>query len=362
MLRSTEDESDRVGTSRLRHAAERAGRPDRFDPRGSGWSVLRPNRVGAICGPTPRHARGFVFFVSLCALLLASQAHARAACEVRQRAEVPFTAAGGQLLVPLVVNGTTANFVMDTGAERSLVTPDAVQRLGLTLDQWVGTTMHGVGGVVEHQNADPRSLTLGGVTLQRHTITHDTSLTVGPLPETAAGAPLDGLLGRDFLSVFDLQLDMVTHRLTLYDVQGCSGRFLPWTSPYASVPVMTPMTHALILTIAVDSHRLTALLDTGASTTVIALPGMIKLGLTGDSLAGDQASTARGVGRQSPEMHRHRFGSLQIGSETESNPMLWVAPVRLTPIVDALLGADWLAMQRRVWLSFATSQVFFQRQ
>jgi hypothetical protein len=61
-------------------------------------------------------------------------------------------------------------------------------------------------------------------------------------------------------------------------------------------------------------------------------------------------------------MHRHRFGILQIGSETESNPMLWVAPVRLTPIVDALLGADWLMAQRRVWLSFATSQVFFQRQ
>ena len=34
------------------------------------------------------------------------------------------------------------------------MTPDAVQRLGLVLDQWVGTTMHGVGGVVEHQNAD----------------------------------------------------------------------------------------------------------------------------------------------------------------------------------------------------------------
>jgi hypothetical protein len=27
------------------------------------------------------------------------------------------------------------------------------------------------------------------------------------------------------------------------------------------------------------------------------------------------------------------------------------------PIVDLLLGADWLA-QRRVWLSFATRQVF----
>ena len=360
MVPSTEGKGERAGTQRLRHDAVRARRQDH--PRCTGWFAWRPDRVGPLRGRTQRSGTGLIVFVSLIAVLLASQSPVRAACEVQERAEVPFTATGGQLLVPLVVNGTPANFVMDTGAERSLVTPDAVRRLGLPLDQWVGTTMHGVGGVVEHQNADPRSLTLGGVTLQRHTITHDTSLTVGPLPEPGAGTPLDGLLGRDFLSVFDLQLDMAAHRLTLYNVQGCSGRFLPWTAPYASVPVVTPMTHALILPITLDSHRLTALLDTGASTTVIALPGMIKLGVTRESLAGDQASAARGVGRQSPEMHRHRFGILQIGSETESNPMLWVAPVRLTPIVDALLGADWLMAQRRVWLSFATSQVFFQRQ
>jgi predicted aspartyl protease len=295
----------------------------------------------------------------LFASLLGWQETAYAACELRERAEVPFTSTGGHLLVPLTVNGAGATFVLDTGAERSMVTPDAVQRLGIALDQWVGTTMRGVGGVVAHQNADPRSLALGGAELQRHTITHDTSLTVGPLPQMGPGAPTDGLLGRDFLSVFDLQLDMVAQRLTLYEVPGCSGRFLPWTSPYASVAAETPMTHALIVPIILDSHRLTALLDTGASASMITLPGMIRLGLTQESLAGDQAAATRGVGRQTPEMRRHRFASLQIGGVTQRDPVLWVASVRVTPIVDALLGADWLAMQQRVWISFATSQVFF---
>jgi hypothetical protein len=292
------------------------------------------------------------------AWLLACQATARAACEVSERAAVPFSLTGGHLVVPLTVNGGSANFVLDTGAERSMVTPDAVQRLGLTLDQWVGTTMHGVGGVVEHQNADPRSLTLGGIALQRHTITHDTSLTVGPLPQMAA----DGLLGRDFLSVFDLEFDLAAHRLKLYDVRGCSGRFLPWTQPYASITAEMPMTHELILPIILDGHQLPALLDTGASASMITLPGMIRLGLTQQTLAGDPGGAVRGVGRQAPEMRRHRFASLQIGSEKQRDPVLWVAPVRLGPIVDALLGADWLAMQRRVWISFATSQVFFTAQ
>jgi predicted aspartyl protease len=294
--------------------------------------------------------------------LLASPVIGRAACEMHARADVAFTLVGGHLLVPLTVNGLGATFVLDTGAERSMVTPDAVQRLGLTLDQWVGTTMRGVGGVVEHQNANPRSLKLGGVALQRRTITHDTSLTVGALPPMSVGVSIDGLLGRDFLSVFDLELDMAVQRLTLYDVAGCGGRFLPWTPPYASVQAETPMTHALILPITLDSHRLTALLDTGASASIIALPGMIRLGLTPAALAADPAAETRGVGRQTPEMHRHRFTSLQIGGVTQHDPWLWVAAVRVTPIVDALLGADWLAMQRRVWISFATSQVFFATQ
>jgi len=298
----------------------------------------------------------------LAAWLMALPTAARAACEVRERAAVAFTLTNGHLLVPITVNGVGATFVLDTGAERSMVTPDAVQRLNLTLDQWVGTTMRGVGGVVEHQNANPRSLILGGVALQRRTITHDTSLTVGELPQSRAGTPFDGLLGRDFLSVFDLQFDMAAHRLTLYDVLGCSGRFLPWTARYAAVSAETPMTHALIVPIILDSHLLTALIDTGASASMVLLPGMIRLGLTQASLAGDPAAGVHGVGRQTPEMHRHRFASLQIGGVSQRDPMLWVAPVRVTPIVDALLGADWLAMQQRVWISFATSQVFFTTQ
>jgi hypothetical protein len=295
----------------------------------------------------------------LAAGLLCLPAGARAACTLQQRATVPFAASGRQWVVPLSVNGTTAQFVLDTGAERSLVTPEAVHRLGLALDHWVGTTMRGVGGVVEHQNADPRSLTLGGLALQRHTVTHDTSLTVGALPQPAAAQPVDGLLGRDFLSVFDVELDMAAQRLTLYSVHDCSGRFLPWSMRYVAVPAETPMTHALVLPVALDGRRLRALLDTGASVSMLTLSGRIRLGLTPQLLRGDAAGTARGLGRQAPAMQLHRFASLQVGSEILRDPVLWVTPVRVAPIVDLLLGADWVGRQQRVWLSFATAQVFF---
>jgi hypothetical protein len=56
-------------------------------------------------------------------------------------------------------------------------------------------------------------------------------------------------------------------------------------------------------------------------------------------------------------MRRHRFAELRVGSETTRDPTLWVAPVHVVPVVDMLLGADWLGA-RHVWLSFATRQMF----
>jgi len=299
--------------------------------------------------------------VLICALIFAAwHGTGQAACTVAERGSVPFTLVRGRLTVPLEVNGIPATFVLDTGAQLSLVTPQAVQRLDLSRDRWVAATMHGVGGVVEHADADPRSMSLGGMQLRQATLARGISLTVGDLPGMGSATVVDGLLGRDFLSEFDLQFDTAARRLTLYDVHGCSGRFLPWRSPYFAVPAATVMPHLLVLPIALNGVRLTALLDTGSSSSLVTLPGMIRLGLTPQMLADDPVALVRGIGRQAPAMHQHRFESLQVGDETIRQPLIWVAPVRVVPFVDALLGADWLDEQRRVWISFATSTVFFQ--
>jgi Aspartyl protease len=295
-------------------------------------------------------------------LLMLSAAGARAACTVQDRGAVTFAPVANRILVPLTINDIDATFVLDTGAARSLVTPEAVRGLGLASDEWIATTMRGVGGMVEHPNADPRSLALGGVPLHRRTVTHDTSLTVGEMPGFAPpGLVVDGLLGRDLLSLFDLQFDIAAHRLTLYDVRECSGRFVPWNSNYVALPAEMPMTNAMVVPMSVDGRRLRALLDTGATSSLILAPGMFRLGLTPEIVAHDPGAVAHGIGPRAPQMHNHRFSSWRVGPELEPNPTMWVAQVRVVPIVDALLGADWLLAQRRVWVSFTTGQVFFER-
>jgi hypothetical protein len=297
----------------------------------------------------------------LCAapiLLLAAIATAQAACQVQAVGTVPIEMADGHILVTVRVNDTDATFILDTGAERTLMGDDVVRRLGLERDGWVASTILGLGGYEERPNALPRSLRLGNVALRRRTLTGDTSVTVGPLPvNQIAGHPIAGLLGRDFLSPFDLDMDLPDHRLTLYDVRGCGGGFLPWSMPYAAIPATTPIGAALVLQAEVDGRPLRALLDTGASSSLIVAPGIFRLGLTPAILARDPGGNGAGMGPAPVFMHRHRFAELRVGPVSTRNPVMWVAAAHVVPIVDMLLGADWLRT-RHVWVSFATKQLF----
>jgi Aspartyl protease len=296
--------------------------------------------------------------IALLLLCLLTPLAARAACAVQSKASLPLDVIGGTITLQVEVNGMTATLILDTGAQRSLVTQEAVQRLGLSRDQWVGTTMSGVGGIDRRPNANPRSLSLGGVPLVRRTLNHDTSMTVGILPRTRVGnRTIDGLLGRDFLSVFDLDLNVPDRRLTIYQVHDCAGRFLPWPDGYTAVPVATPAEDALILPVTLDGTPLHALLDTGASGSLLAAPGMFRVGLQAAALSADPSDQVSGLGAHVVTMHQHKFRSLLVGGQKIDGPVIWVAPIRLTPIVDMLLGADWLAA-RRVWISYATRQLF----
>src|SRR5690349_8266813 len=179
--------------------------------------------------------------------LLLIPAAARASCQVDPRTSVPVEAVSGNILVPVAVNDVPATFILDTGAERTLVAEDAVRRLGLERDSWVTSAVRGIAGIEERPNALPRSLRLGGIALRRRTLAEDTSVTVGPLSVNGTGRhSVAGLLGRDFLSPFDLDLDLPHHRLTLYDVHDCEAGFLPWKERYAAIPASTSVGAALV--------------------------------------------------------------------------------------------------------------------
>ncbi len=280
---------------------------------------------------------------------------ALAACQVEARASIAGSLAGGLVLVPVEINGVVEPFVLDTGAERSVVGLAAADRLKLARDEWVSTDIQGAGGIDRRRLGRPSSLSLGGLALRRRTVAADDSVVVGPIPDTVAGHPVAGLLGADFLSPYDLDLDIPAGRLTLYSVAGCVGRFLPWTGPYAALPAWRPVRNVMTLPMQVGGKALQAELDSGSATTTLTLPGMVQL-----ELAAGGADRVRGFGAGSLAVHTQRFPAVQVGSLPAAPADLAIAPVRTLRSVGALLGADWLAT-RHVWISWATDQVFVAR-
>ncbi|MDE2582149.1 MAG: aspartyl protease family protein, partial [Rhodospirillales bacterium] len=293
--------------------------------------------------------------------LCAAAARPAAACEVARAAVVPVVLRAGHPLVTARLDGQRASFILDTGAQRSLLTPEAVRRFRLKLDPWVGTTTIGIGGIERHRNAEVAELRLHGLALRQNTLLRGLSLSVGRIPTgQMGGAPVDGILGRDVLSAFDLSLDLGRRRITLYRVRDCRGRFLPWRRSYVPVPSLPGYRAVLGIPVHADGHVLRAMIDTGSTSALLSAAGMARLGLTQANLAREPMAEASGIGPRTLRVRVYRLGWLAVGASVATGVDVVAAPVVLTPVLDLLLGVDWLATHR-VWLSYATGQVFVAR-
>lgn len=290
------------------------------------------------------------------ACLLLSAHAAWAACQVSARRTVPLEMAGGLMLVSVAVNGVPVPFLLDTGAERTVIGNQAAMALKVARDEWVSTDITGLGGNERERLGRPASLSLGGVALRRRTLVADNSVVVGTIASEMAGHPIAGLLGQDFLSVFDLDIDPAHGRLTLYDVAGCVGDFLPWREPYSGMQAIRLVRNILAVPVRVDGEQLTAELDSGAQRSVLLAPGVQRLDRRHLGPQPDGPEQLRGFGAGSAGARLQRFGAIQVGAETISDMTLLLTQARTLRSVDMLLGADWLS-RRHVWISWATDQV-----
>jgi hypothetical protein len=203
---------------------------------------------------------------------------------------------------------------------------------------------------------------LGGIPLRRRGLSPKPSLSViaGIGPASPGPDRSDGLLGGDLLSFFDIDLDLPARQLTLFSVEGCAGRFLPWAGPYEAISIQLGMRSRTqpLVPVRLDGQPLLAVLDSGASASFVNLRGMRRLGLTTAMLANDPAMTAGVVGGM-VSGRLHRFVALQVGPVVMREPSLLTVPVP-TPIFDLLVGLD-VWRTHRVWISYATSQIFVAR-
>jgi Aspartyl protease len=342
-------------------------------------SLLLSGRPAALRGPAGgdprRHSQPFVIVrltLAAALLLLTGCAHTDRAlfgvgdCHLEKLGDTALEVNDGLDLVVVQVDGNPLRFVVDTGAETSLLSSSVAARLHLATDPEHGSRSWGIGGPIARFDVHTDNFVLAGLSLPIHHIAVG-DISVGGI----AGAP-DGLLGTDVLRWFDLDIDPASHRLTLYRGEPCWLNAPPWSEPavaLAGVQGMGPRKRpprALLVPITLNGITAPALLDTGSQASAVSLTLAEDAGASPTALASDRKITVGGAGPDTVVLPLHRFDTLQVGA--------WLAQDPVIPVLDlpqpgeqdpppphrpwkGIIGQD-LLVRHRLWISVTGWQVF----
>jgi len=118
-------------------------------------------------------------------------------------AVVPF-AAGAPVIIDAYLNGVALRLLIDTGADRTVISPAALVRAGVDAARGAPVRITGVTGSSSASLVAVQRLDVAGAQ-------------VGPLAVIAHAVPgdFDGLLGRDVLDAFTVTFHAAENRATL---------------------------------------------------------------------------------------------------------------------------------------------------
>lgn len=164
-----------------------------------------------------------VFVARLLTLILAACSMSAAPC--RAASEIPFTFRNGMIWLKVEVAGrsTPLNFLLDSGAGKTVVHLGTAQRLGLKLG--ARETVQGVQGRSAAYRIDSLAATVGSAPVPRDMLAFDLSSV-----SAESGSRIDGLLGADFFRDRVVQIDFAAQKVRLFDrSESCAigGQILP---------------------------------------------------------------------------------------------------------------------------------------
>ena len=267
------------------------------------------------------------------------------------RFDLPLMLAEGVPLVRLSLGRDDAVLILDTGAEATVISTKAADRLQLPRSMVYPRRLHGLDGGVVGGVVELPGLAAAGTPLP------SLGALVGPidLPKIGGVVP-DGLLGADILSDYDVDLDLAGNRVEL----SCSRVAPSWARPYSTIAANRSVHNRLFFWSTLDGKRVATIIDTGAQHSVVDTQAALAADAHSGASAGQPITSLRGIaGAGGMKARPYSFRELVIGGEKQSNPTLLIASLGLED-ADLILGADFLRTHA-VRLSYGARGVFIKR-
>ena len=154
------------------------------------------------------------------------------------------------------------------------------------------------------------------------------------MPPPGENFPYDRIFGANFLAAYDVELDIPHGKLRLFSPNHCQEDVVYWTRDYVAVPFVLDASLRAVMTVTLDGKNLHAMLDTGASQTILSAqtarhsfdidPAAAAAKPDGEGHAGSGATL---------DYYRHRFSDLDIGGVAFHNTELVIAPDKTSHII-----------------------------
>jgi len=267
-----------------------------------------------------RYRQCSLVFAALFTLALALPARAQQ-CELKEIVSLDMQDDGfGRVLVPIFLNDTPREMLIDTGAPLGILRSDIADALGLKKKPMPARMqIYRSNGEKAAQFVTIPSLRIGPEEAQY------TDFIVGEL----TGIPNNqfaGTIGYDILRHFDLDFDFANKKLNLFSQDHCDGKVVYWTTQYTDTPVkFGEYSHHISVRMSLDGHDVDAIIDTGASQTVLNLTAAkFIFGLDPDSPGVEKLPL--GTGAEQQLFLRYRFKTLSLSGITVKNPLIGLVP------------------------------------
>jgi tetratricopeptide (TPR) repeat protein len=277
-----------------------------------------------------------------------------AACKIGSLAVLPVTMKRAQPLVPAKINGTAVQFLADSGAFYSVISPASAAALNLRTEQApLGFALTGLGGDTRAMVATVKEFTLSGGT------SSNVQFIVGG---NDMGGGVVGILGQNILSLADVEYDLGGGAIRLIRADGCEdSEKVYWAkaAPFSVVRIDPPSAQAphVIGTALLNGKRIRVLFDTGASNSILTVRAAERAGVKTDDKGVVQAGRMRGIGARISQTWLATFDSFKIGDEEIRNTRLRIGDMDIAD-ADMLLGADFF-LSHRVYVSNSARKVLF---
>jgi predicted aspartyl protease len=231
-------------------------------------------------------------------------------CHLTRVANLPLTEHDGALMVPVTLNNTPLNFVVDTGGGDTAVSIPVANVLGLKTSKFLTAQASDVGGMHNIHYVFVNMLQMGRERA-RNILMMAASLPPGE----------DGILAPDLLSKFDVELDFGAMSMNVFRNHYCFDYAVYWTNGHIKLPFELTRGGHMRVEVKLEGKNVDAILDTGASVSALSFEEAARLfGLDEKSPGVQPQGAAIGPAGGAVPVYSYPFKSLSMGGVIVSNP------------------------------------------